>query len=152
MDKVNTILIRVLQSFVHEGKIRFSGPQDEEEWESLFKLAAIHSVSGILCYMVLNNPEGIPASILERARNVCLRTMAEYSLRGQRMQVLSAKLSQEGIAHLLFKGFVLKDIYPVPELRTFGDVDFLIHIQDREKCHELLRSYEGSSDSIPHAG
>ena len=138
MDRANNLLIQALQCFVHEEKIDLSGLKDEKDWEPVFQLADIHSVGGILCYMVMNNPGGIPPSVLERARTICLRTMAEYTLRGQRMQLLSAKLSREGISHLLFKGFVLKDIYPVPELRTYGDVDFLIRIRDREKCHERM--------------
>ena len=48
-------------------------------------------------------------------------------------------LSKNGIDHLLFKGYVVKDLYTVPELRTFGDIDFAIRLEDRAKCNELMQ-------------
>ena len=38
------------------------------------------------------------------------------------------------------KGYYLRKLYPVPELRTFGDIDMLIHREDRQKVHELMLS------------
>lgn len=35
-------------------------------------------------------------------------------------------LNQKKIFHVLMKGWVLKRYYPILELRTMGDIDFLI--------------------------
>lgn len=54
------------------------------------------------------------------------------------MQQLIQKMQEEHIEHILFKGYVLKDYYPIPELRSYGDIDFVIRPEDREKSHQLM--------------
>ena len=55
------------------------------------------------------------------------------------MESLIGVLKANDIDHLLFKGYVVRDLYTVPELRTFGDIDFAIKLKDRQKCDELMR-------------
>lgn len=55
-----------------------------------------------------------------------------------RFERLSQLLSDEQIAHMPVKGWYLKELYPAPELRTFGDIDILIRPADRERCDRLL--------------
>ena len=38
------------------------------------------------------------------------------------------------------KGYYLRKLYPTPELRTFGDIDLLIYLEDRQKVHDLMLS------------
>ena len=47
-------------------------------------------------------------------------------------------LRQNKIIHVLMKGYILKQCYPIPELRTMGDVDFLIREEDRYRTHQEL--------------
>ena len=47
-------------------------------------------------------------------------------------------LDQAGVEHILMKGYVLREYYPVPELRTFGDIGIVIHPRDR--VHQLMLS------------
>ena len=37
------------------------------------------------------------------------------------------------------KGYYLRECYPVPELRTFGDIDVLIHPEDRARTDDLMK-------------
>lgn len=55
-------------------------------------------------------------------------------------ETLSKEFTVRGIAHMPVKGYYLRKLYPVPELRTFGDIDLLIHREDRQKVHELMLS------------
>lgn len=56
------------------------------------------------------------------------------------MNQLIHQLDAHQIDHLLFKGFIVRDYYtPCPELRTFGDIDFVIRKEDRQKCDELMK-------------
>lgn len=52
----------------------------------------------------------------------------------------SIQMQQEHIDHILFKGYVIKDYYPIPELRSYGGIDFVIRLEDREKSHQLMLS------------
>lgn len=71
-------------------------------------------------------------------RTQCLQSVVVFSQRSEKMKILIEQMNEKQIDHLLFKGYVLKDYYPVPELRTFGDIDFLIHSGDRGKSDELM--------------
>ena len=45
-----------------------------------------------------------------------------------------------GIPYVILKGQVSASYYPNPMLRSMGDVDFLVHIEDREKMDKLLKT------------
>ena len=104
--------------------------------EKLRRLAYIHSVTGVFGYMVMKYrlfPEQTASF-----RRECMATINLFGQRVGRAEIFLQKLEERGIDHVLMKGYVLKDYYPVPELRTFGDIDMVIRSQDREKCHRLM--------------
>ena len=134
MNYESAYLVKVLKCFVTgENPEPFRG-----DWSKLFQLANIHSVIGILGYTVMSHPDEFDKQVLALMRSQCLQTIALQTMRAGGMVRLIEKMNEEGIDHLLFKGYVLKDYYAVPELRTYGDIDFLIHPEDREKCDALM--------------
>ncbi len=108
------------------------------DWRKLSDLAQVHQVLGVLGYMDMNHHLCPDAAVSENLRKTTLETMLRYSRLGGLCAELSGKFREQGIDHVLMKGAVVRDYFPVPELRTFGDVDFLIHEEDREKSHRLL--------------
>jgi len=60
-------------------------------------------------------------------------------------------LAEGGIDHLAFKGIVVKDMYAVPQLRSFGDIDLAIRQADRQRCHKLMQKlgYTATTDFEP---
>ena len=137
MNDAEQYLLRVLRGFVQgEDPGPFAG-----DWQQLYALSAMHSVSGILGHSVMSFPHEDSAPVAQTMRRQCLQTMALFSQRGEAMLKLTEALSNEGIDHLLFKGYVVRDYYTVPELRTFGDIDFLIRPEDRKKCDALMKQW-----------
>ena len=110
------------------------------DWNTLVKLSQIHCVTGILGYLVMQYPICPDESLRNALRTGCLQTISLYTRRGLQMDQLIGELDRAGIRHILMKGYVLKDYYPVPELRTYGDIDFVIAPEDRKKCHDLMLS------------
>lgn len=135
MDEETVYLLRILKDFVWCGKTEF---EEQVNWSKLIELANIHGVTGIVCYMAMNNPRESTAPMMPWIRRQCLSTISLYSRRAEQMKLLIRQMTELGIDHLLFKGYVLREYYPVPELRTFGDIDFLIRPEDREKSHGLM--------------
>ena len=137
MHDAEQYLLRVLRGFVQgEDPGPFAG-----DWQQLLELAAMHSVTGILGHSVMSWPHADSAALAQPLRRQCLQTMALFSQRADAMARLAEALSAEGIDHLLFKGYVVREYYTIPELRTFGDIDFLIRPADREKCDALMRQW-----------
>lgn len=147
MNEESAYLLKILKGFViGENPGVFHG-----DWEKLIKLAKIHSVLGILGFMVMSYPDESNSQVAEYMKKQCLQTIMLISRRSENMKQLIGMMNSKGIDHLLFKGYILKDYYPVPELRTFGDIDFLIRVKDRDKSDELMmqQGFERKSDWEP---
>lgn len=147
MNIESLYLLNVLKSFLHNAPPGpFSG-----SWPALIQLANIHSVTGILGYMVMSYPDESNAQVAPLMRKQCLQSIGIFSQRAEKMKALIQKMNEQEIDHLLFKGYVLKDYYPVPELRSYGDIDFLIRLDDRQKSDALMmqNGFERKTDWEP---
>lgn len=147
MNEESTYLLKALKSYIQNANPgAFNG-----DWHKLIRLAKIHSVMGILGFMVMSYPDESNSQVADFMKKQCLRTITLISQRSESMKQLIVKMNSKKIDHLLFKGYIIKDYYPVPELRTFGDIDFLIHPKDRSKSDELMlqQGFERKTDWEP---
>lgn len=134
MNEESIYLLNILKAFVlNENPGTFHG-----DWSKLIHLAGIHSVTGILGYTVMNYPDESNAQVAGFMRKQCLQSIAVLSQRSGKMKNLIQLMNEQEIDHLIFKGYVLKDYYPIPELRTYGDIDLLIRLEDRQKSDALM--------------
>ena len=62
------------------------------------------------------------------------------SLQDFGVEELDEKLAEQGIEYIPVKGYVIKNLYPEPELRTMSDIDILIQEKDRLKTDEILKN------------
>ena len=109
-------------------------------WKEFNHLVEINSIAGIVGYVFRQSDvTEVPKEIIEKYRSEFLSTITITTVRDENMKTLIALLKDSDIDNLLFKGYVVKDLYTVPELRTFGDIDFAIHPENRKKCDKLLR-------------
>lgn len=135
MEQSYLDLVQLLRAFVKSERPQFP---DEIDWNSVCHLADINSVLGIVAYVTMRFP-GLAEEKLSRVMHrVCLQTAAQFSQRAERMRQLMKAFNDRGIDHLVFKGFVVRDYYPVPELRSFGDIDFVIRAEDRKRVDDFM--------------
>lgn len=137
MDRESEYLLHLLGAFIREAEPEI---RPEADWDKLFRLAHSHSVAGILGNMVMSYDLCADGKNAAFARQVCMSTIAGFAHRGALADLFLERLAESGIDHIVMKGYVLKDCYPVPELRTYGDIDIVIRPEDREKCHGLMLS------------
>ena len=138
MNSVQKAILTILKAFLNDQK-NIEIP-DGFDWNEFDKLVRINNISGIVGYLFLQSAvDTIPAEIRKRYRIEFLTTASVSASREDSMESLIGVLKANDIDHLLFKGYVVRDLYTVPELRTFGDIDFAIKLKDRQKCDELMR-------------
>ena len=113
-------------------------PRRDTDWQKLMDLADIHSVSGILAYANSQHRLCTDPELAGALRRNLLATLSVFARRAECFSRFSRRLREAGITHILMKGAVLRDYYPVPELRTFNDFDIVIRPEDRERCHALM--------------
>ena len=137
MENEYTYLLRLLGAYLRE---EAPAPAADVDWAKLLELSRIHSVIGIVGFMGRKYPICPDPQFSGGFRSLCMSTISLYSRRHALALEMVRQLEQAGIDHILMKGFVLREDYPVPELRTFTDIDLVIRPEDRQKSHELMLS------------
>lgn len=150
MNITETYFIELLRGFVtgsKEIKLNTTGVDEGE----LLALAKRHSVQGIVWHMANTLGHKFSDSTWAELSKAYDRTVMQMINRETAAISLCRKLSSEGIEHILFKGLTVSSCYPVSELRTFGDVDIIVHKEDEEPIREMLKNM-GFSHSVADEG
>lgn len=113
------------------------------DWDALYALADAQSLLG-LCYSQLKTLAGsgaaIPEDALQRFHEGLFGDVYLAVNQGRAMDRVFDAFSREGIPLLPFKGWRVREAWPEACLRTMGDVDLLIHPEDRERADALMLS------------
>ena len=125
-------MIPLLRAFIHGTKPEVTDPA------ALLRIAQMQNLLPVLAYMdkkwQLFSDETLRAQLGRQLR----QTLFLHNQRYCAFESLSEALSGAHIDHLPVKGWYLRHLYEVPELRTFGDIDILIRREDRARVHELM--------------
>ena len=129
-------------------------PDCSNELEDLLYLAQIHSLGPVIYHML----QGQRKQLMEQKPELFQRMQRAYhsavyvsvTQEASRAEIEEA-FQNAGIQLVFFKGAQLRQLYPVPELRTMGDMDCLIRREDRAKAHQLMiqLGYECQVDAEP---
>ena len=135
MEKIQKILIDILSAFVNDKEPKIDADFSASE---LYELAKAQSVTGIVSYVLRKFSFGDLLAGDVRLEQAYDKTIAQFIRKEMDAERLMARLSGAEIPHIIFKGLVVRECYPIAELRTYGDIDMIIKEHDREKCHKLM--------------
>ncbi len=129
------IILEILSAFIHNREPYLNCDMQEDK---VFYTFYFQNMLPVLAYMdkkwdIIKN-ENIKRKLTE----CYYQTIAENFKKVAMFEIVSQKLSENNIPHMPVKGWYLRTFYPVPELRTFGDIDILIRKQDREKADKIF--------------
>ena len=128
------IVLEILSAFIHNRKPCFSYDNEGK----IFYFFYIQGILPILAYMDkkwnIIKDEKLKKDLVE----CYYQTIAENINKANMFELISQTLSENEIPHMPVKGWYVRTLYPVPELRTFGDIDILINKHDRQKTDELF--------------
>ena len=63
---------------------------------------------------------------------------------------IAREFTSAGITFICMKGSVFRDYYPIPELRSMGDVDLIIHPEDVKKADRIMTEVLGYRKFVDH--
>lgn len=86
----------------------------------------------------MSYPDEYNMTVSQMYRKQCLQSIGILVHRTEYMKKLIQQMNKEDINYLLLKGYVIKDFYLILKLRSFGDIDFLVCLEDRQKSDELM--------------
>ena len=129
------IILEILSAFIHNRKPCLD---DEINEGTAFYFFYIQGILPILAYMDKNWDIIKDENIKKKLVDCYYQTIAQNFNKANMFEIISQKLSENKIPHMPVKGWYVRTLYPVPELRTFGDIDILINKQDRKKSDEIF--------------
>ena len=129
------IVLEILSAFIHNRKPSFNPDTQESK---LFYFFYIQNILPILAYMDKKWDIIKDKNIKKELVDCYYQSIAVNLNKANMFENLSQKLSENKIPHMPVKGWYVRTLYPVPELRTFGDIDILINKQDRQKTDKIF--------------
>ncbi|AET70500.1 hypothetical protein Desor_5109 [Desulfosporosinus orientis DSM 765] len=143
-------LLRLLREAIH-GEDSICESFSAINVKELFNCALQHSVYPFLYSTLKKYHEviGLDELVIRRWKEVTLYTVAQQASMIKEIKTVLQLLDINGIPTIPIKGLVLKKLYPLPELRSMGDMDLLIGEENIQRTIELLIShgyYTGTYD------
>ncbi|HOP99329.1 MAG TPA: nucleotidyltransferase family protein [Acetivibrio clariflavus] len=113
---------------------------DNVDWRKIYQLASIHSLGGAVYLAVqkLENDDKPDAELLNKFKSEFFHATYRYEEQEKEYSKVVELLNREKIRHIFFKGVIVREYYPVKQVRTQGDIDFLIYPEDRKKVEKIF--------------
>ena len=129
------IILEILSAFIHNREPHLNCEVKEL---NIYYTFYFQNILPVLAYMDKKWDIIKDEKIKRKLTDCYYQTVAENFKKVAMFEFVSQKLSENSIPHMPVKGWYLRTLYPVPELRTFGDIDILIRKQDREKADKIF--------------
>ena len=110
------------------------------DWQKLIETAKRQNILSMICDKLIGLHKEIEVTA-EASQELYLSMMKQVYLTSKKfMQAMNMLelMSENEIKVVVLKGCALRDLYPVPEWRTMGDIDVLISPSDMEKTKKLF--------------
>ena len=109
------------------------------DWKKACEVGSAHQILPILYYGAFQSELELPEEVktfLERAtfQSIFIDKKQMYAL-----EELEKRFEEHGIEYLPLKGALLKYLYPKTEMRSMGDADVLIRMEQYEAIKPILR-------------
>lgn len=115
-------------------------PPDKLDWENLYKLAVWHGVSNMAFYGLnhLNADGQPPQDVMGKFRNDYKKGVAREATQHIAVEQILRSFEENCILCIPLKGYLLKYLYPKPDMRLMADVDILIKFEQAEQVKSLM--------------
>jgi len=126
-SKERDVFISILSAFINKKDVNIS---DDIDLNKIYTLAKIHDVVSIVEYKVNKKQYKKSHYFLAYVMNSLKKENA--------VNEIFEEFNKNKLYHIIIKGHVLRDYYPVRELRTMGDADILIKSNDIDKANNIM--------------
>ena len=134
MTSEQSFFIEILKNHLAGAETR---PSANIDWKTILSFAKIHQVEGIVYFQC---KRFIPADVNSFLDQKLSATLYYYKNRERDFKDIKVAFDSAGIECIAVKGMDVAACYPVPALRTMGDLDVVVHREDKEKAGKVLES------------
>ena len=111
---------------------------EEADWEEIYIISKAHNVANIVCYALDRLKLKIPEEIYKKFKSEQLMAVRRDAIQGYEIKKLLDKYEENEIDCVALKGFVLKSMFPSPDMRIMGDLDLLLKRDRLLEAHEII--------------
>ena len=121
------------------------------EWERIMALSREHQVLPMVYEAACGLP-GFQGTALQGAvRQNVYRDVFFQTRKTEEFLLLYRKLREAGVAPLVVKGIICRNLYPKPDQRPSSDEDVLITPEEFGVCHEVLTAFGMEAGEDPES-
>lgn len=153
MNKTESTLIRLLNKAIHKETASFE-EIDEIHWGRLIYEAKEHHVSPLV-YSAIDRKDAVKCIAPELLKE--WKKEVFYSGINQQNHIMKVsgvleKFNENKIPVIVLKGLVVREYFPMPQLRTMSDADVLVHKEDLERVSKMMKElgYIQTKDEDDH--
>lgn len=113
------------------------------QWREIYRLAEINNISGIIANEVLKlDKEYQPDSkLLSEFKQQIGYTVIDFEEKKKAVDAVKVFFNSLKIDHIFIKGEIIKNYYPIKELRTSADTDIIIRDKDLKNLQDVLNGH-----------
>ena len=138
MEKYQEQIIDLLNSSIHDTKPKLDYSKNID-WDKIIEESNAHSVTGLL-YPALKKYDNskLDIDVLNSLKKSTFISAVQQSKHIKETAKILELFNKNNIPVIVLKGLVIRNYYPMPDLRTMCDSDVIIHKEDLEKVRTLL--------------
>lgn len=141
MERGEGLFLEALKAALESRQVNWDREIGIGHLEQVLKLAQCHHVLPMIYEAIHSCPAAtlIPEGI-QQCRKATFQLVMEQTVKTQEFLELYSHLNQKGIAPLVVKGIICRNLYPQPDGRHSGDEDVFCGERQFTACHkELVR-------------
>ena len=130
--------LQLLKASINKSEVKINNVN----WQSILQLSNIHKVLPLV-YEALYKSEEFKKTdedFQKYLKTTSMQIIYNQIQRSERFLQLYEEFNKKGLKILVFKGIILRELYPIPDERISGDEDLLIKKEDLKKAEEILKS------------
>lgn len=141
MNNTQKQIIYMLSAAIRKKNVKFRS-DEKINWNEVLEESEAHKVTPLI-YSSINRAEALnimDESTLNTLKKNVFKSSITQSSHIKNVASVLERFNNTGIPIIVLKGLVVRDYYPIPDLRTMCDADVLVHEEDLEKVSALMIS------------
>lgn len=126
----------------------------QADWQEIYKLSKAHDLENLLQYTITKLPEKLlpPPNMLRIIYESFSMAVARDTMQSAELKKIETALSVNKVSYVLFKGCVVKNLYPSPDMRQMNDIDMYINPKEQERARAIFKKlgYETADNGEVH--
>lgn len=142
MNQIQQFVGMLLSAAIHNRKI--SKVDEVSDWYEIFRLAGEHQIQSLLYSVVkdISTENGGPNDeLMHLWKNTSLLSAVVQNNNYNNVCKVLSSFNEADIPFIALKGFIIRDLYPKPELRTMSDLDILVRDKYIESAKSVLERF-----------